>query len=98
MEPIEGSETSAVRTQTRGNYPKENILHKEHGECLKSRNKLFTIYGIQVFVAESTISFPSLTSAVLATKKTNDIRRKGLNAPILILSIYLILMLFLYLE
>ena len=26
MEPIEGSETSAFRTQTPGNYPKENIL------------------------------------------------------------------------
>jgi len=38
MEPIEGSETSAFRTQTPGNYPKENIRHKEHGESLKSRN------------------------------------------------------------
>jgi len=38
MEPIEGSETSAFKTQTPGNYPKENILHKEHGESLKSRN------------------------------------------------------------
>jgi hypothetical protein len=38
LEPIEGSETSAFRTQTLGNYPKENILHKEHGKSLKSRN------------------------------------------------------------
>ena len=38
MEPIEGSETSAFKTQTPGNYPKENTLHKEHGESLKSRN------------------------------------------------------------
>jgi hypothetical protein len=37
MEPIEGSETSAFETQTPGKYPKENILHKEHGERLKSR-------------------------------------------------------------
>jgi hypothetical protein len=37
MEPIEGSETSAIRTKTPGNYPKENILHIEHGESLKSR-------------------------------------------------------------
>ena len=36
MELIEGSETSAIRTQTPGNYPKENILHIEHGESLKS--------------------------------------------------------------
>jgi hypothetical protein len=37
METIEGSETSAFRTKTPGNYPKENILHNEHGEGLKSR-------------------------------------------------------------
>jgi len=40
MEPIEGSETSAVRTKTQGNYPKENTLHIEHGESLKSRKKI----------------------------------------------------------
>ena len=38
MELIEGSETSTIRTQTPGNYPKENILHIEHGKSLKSRN------------------------------------------------------------
>ena len=27
MELIEGSETSAIRTKTPGNYPKENTLH-----------------------------------------------------------------------
>jgi len=27
MEPIEVSETSAIRTKTPGNYPEENILH-----------------------------------------------------------------------
>jgi hypothetical protein len=37
MEPIEGSETSVFRTQTAGNYLKENMLHKEQGESLKSR-------------------------------------------------------------
>jgi len=37
MEPMEGSETSAFRTQTPGNYPKENIIHKEYGESLKSK-------------------------------------------------------------
>ena len=31
-------QTSTSRTQTPGNYPKENILHTEHGESLKSRN------------------------------------------------------------
>jgi hypothetical protein len=38
MEPIEGSETSAFKPQTPGKYPKENILHNEHGESLKSRH------------------------------------------------------------
>jgi len=31
------SETSAIRTQTQGNYPKRNNLHLEHGESLKTR-------------------------------------------------------------
>jgi len=37
MEPIVGSETSAIRTQTPGNYPKRNKLRLEHGESLKTR-------------------------------------------------------------
>jgi hypothetical protein len=39
MELIVSSETSANKTQTPGIYPKENILHLEHGENLKSRIK-----------------------------------------------------------
>ena len=38
------SETSAIRTQTPGNYPKRNKLHLEHGESLKTRiNRLVFI-------------------------------------------------------
>jgi len=37
MEPIVSSETSAIRIQTPGNYPKRNKLHLEHGESLKTR-------------------------------------------------------------
>ena len=37
MEAIVSSETSAIRTQTAGNYPKRNKLHLEHGESLKTR-------------------------------------------------------------
>ena len=37
MEPIVSSETSAIRTQTPGNYPKRNKLNLEHGESLKTR-------------------------------------------------------------
>jgi len=36
MEPIVSSETSAIRTQTPGNYPKRNKLHLEYGESLKT--------------------------------------------------------------
>jgi len=43
MEPIEGSETSAFKPQMPGKYPKENILHKEHGESLKSRQLIYNL-------------------------------------------------------
>jgi len=35
MEPIVSSETSAIKSQTPGNYPKRNKLHLQHGESLK---------------------------------------------------------------
>jgi len=38
MEPTVSSETSAIRTQTLGNYPKRNKLHLEHSESLKTRS------------------------------------------------------------
>jgi len=37
IEPIMSSETSAIRTQTPGNYPNRNKLHLEHGESLKNK-------------------------------------------------------------
>ena len=37
MEPTVSSETSEIRIQTPGNYPKRNKLHLEHGESLKTR-------------------------------------------------------------
>jgi len=37
MEQTEGSETSAYKIQTPGNYPEENIQHTEHGKSLKSK-------------------------------------------------------------
>jgi len=40
MEPIVSSETSAIRTQTPGNYPKRINLHLEHGESLRTRKYL----------------------------------------------------------
>jgi hypothetical protein len=35
---IDPVETSAIRNQTPGKHPKENILHVKHGESLKTRN------------------------------------------------------------
>ena len=42
------SETSAIRTQTPGNYPKRNKLYLEHGESLKTRMYDFSL-KINVF-------------------------------------------------
>jgi len=44
MELTVSSETSVIRTQTPGNYPKRNKLHLEHGESLKTR--LFDIFYV----------------------------------------------------
>ena len=37
MERIESSETSALKAQTPGDYPKHTIRYSTHGESLKSR-------------------------------------------------------------
>jgi len=60
MELIEGSETSAISVVTPGNYPKENILHTEHGESLKPRIQSFLTvalllgYGVSHSVCNET--------------------------------------------
>jgi hypothetical protein len=40
MELILGSETSTHFNQTPGLHPKENTLHQQHGESLKTKSKL----------------------------------------------------------
>jgi len=52
MEPIVSSETSAIRTQTPGNYPKRNKLHLEHGESLKTKplTSLSDLEGVLMYV------------------------------------------------
>ena len=47
MEPIVSSETSAIRTQTPGNYPKRNELHLEHGESLKIRITIVVTFTLK---------------------------------------------------
>jgi len=44
MEPTVNSETSAIRTQTPGNYPKRNKLLLEHGESLKTSYRDFMFF------------------------------------------------------
>jgi hypothetical protein len=44
----ECSETSAYKIQTPGNYPEENIQHRENGESLKS--KLITYLKFNLFI------------------------------------------------
>jgi len=38
MERTVSFETSAITTQTPGNYPKKSTLHLEHGESLKTKS------------------------------------------------------------
>ena len=60
MEPIVSTETSAIRTQTPGNYPKRNKLHLEHGESLKTRFIMFIIVlGQYVSILIESSSGPS---------------------------------------
>jgi len=47
MELIEGSETSAIRTQAPGNYPKENIMQSHY--CLWSRASEVHLYPHNLF-------------------------------------------------
>ena len=44
MECIRSSETSAIKIQTPGNYPKMNILQLKHGESLKTRMFVVAIF------------------------------------------------------
>jgi len=40
MEPIDCSETSAVRTQTPGNYPKENITYRTRRKLKINKSRI----------------------------------------------------------
>ena len=49
MEPIVSFETSAIKSQTPGNYPKRNKLHLQHGESLK--RKFLVVYLIHFSIS-----------------------------------------------
>ena len=59
MEPIVSSESSAIRTQAPGNYPKRNNLFLEHGGSLRTR--LFCNVSVCVFVGVLVICEPIFT-------------------------------------
>ena len=61
MEPIVSSETSAIKSQTPGNYPKRNKLHLQHGESLRTRLLLISNRGHNLFIRENIHSDSSLT-------------------------------------
>jgi hypothetical protein len=63
MEQAECSKTSAFKTHTPGNYPKEIIQHSKHGECLKSRT-YFHVY-LMVMVIDRQELFVAVTAYVL---------------------------------
>jgi len=73
MEPIVSSETSAIRTQTPGNYPKRNNLHLEHGESLRTRVLDFHSYFdrttrmVELLALDPAALYPHGDSLVLTT-------------------------------
>ena len=61
MEQTQCSETQAYKIQTPGNYPEENIQHKEHGESLKSRIYLDR-FSLLLFCAVTEYVYLELTA------------------------------------
>jgi len=76
MEPIVSSETSAIRTQTPGNYPKRNKLHLEHGESIKTRfPNLFSFTQEFYFPVSSSVHKYRLHKNVQVTGITGQSRK-----------------------
>jgi hypothetical protein len=69
MEPIRSSETSAIKTQTPGNYPKRNILQLKHGESLKTTSQM---KFIQRNVVSSEYTINEYVHNVLRQKLKNN--------------------------
>ena len=89
MEPIEGSETSAVINQTPGNYPKGNLIYSVHGESLKSRIIIYNLRRQLTFISITFLmqSYQNMVCAVLIVKKlytwqARTLRKLSLVTPI----------------
>ena len=86
MEPTVSSETSAIRTQAPGNYPKRNKSHLEHGESIKARRlkgdraETLAVQKILHFVGSKRgLNFPQDSATCLCRKRMIDsyiIRRR----------------------
>jgi len=55
IERTVSSETSAIRTQKPGNYPKRNTLHLEHGERLKTRTERDSLFNLNYVLQTDTL-------------------------------------------
>jgi hypothetical protein len=75
----EPSKTSAFKPQTPGKYPKENILHKEHGESLKSRQDKIKFLTIHMQHSPSQETNSSSASNIKRTSSLNK-RKSILNS------------------
>ena len=72
MEPIVSSETSAIRTQTPGNYPKRNKLHLEHGESLKTKHIFYIPVTQSVSIWDATMHFNMDSSWIFFLRRPED--------------------------
>jgi len=75
MEPIEGSETSAIRTKTPENYPKENILHIENSESLNSRIYIYVCVCVCVCLCYVLCAFSMKKRDYLLTEWTGKLKK-----------------------
>ena len=76
MEQTECSETSAYKTQTPGNYPKESIQRTEHGGSLKLRISWLYNTGMQKITRETynvaVICTDTLNWHIITTVRSNS--------------------------
>jgi hypothetical protein len=79
------SETSAFKTQTPGNYPKETIRHSKHGESLKSRTPL-NLHSYHTQHSTLTLS----TINIIAAHNSNCRKSHQVFPTELILSLFLL--------
>ena len=74
MEPIVSSETSAIRTQTPGNYPKRNNLQiNPYLKCAKMRCGIPNAYILDKTMYKMPVSFYSYCIIGIPKNKTTHV-------------------------